>query len=60
MLDGDFTVLPQAIGTPKDRQAAAKYLREFVEDAKASGLVAKAIARAGVRGMPVAPMAPVQ
>jgi hypothetical protein len=36
------------------RQAAARYLSEFVEDAKASGLVAAAIARAGVRGMSVA------
>ena len=60
VLDGDFTVLPQAIGTPKDREAAAAYLRQFVEDVKASGLVAKAIAKAGVRGMPVAPMAPAQ
>lgn len=55
LLDGDFTVLPQAIGTPKDRQAAAKYLREFVEDAKASGLVAKAIARLVFVGCPLRP-----
>lgn len=60
VLDDGFTVLPQAIGIPKDRDVAAKYLREFVEEAKASGLVAKAIQKAGVRGMPVAPMAPVQ
>ena len=60
VLDDRFTVLPQAIGTPKDRDAAAKYLREFVEDAKASGLVARAIEKAGVRGMPVAPKASVQ
>lgn len=59
VLDGRFIVLPQAIGTPKHRAAAAKYLREFVEEAKASGLVAKAIEKAGVRGMPVAPMAPI-
>ena len=55
-----FTVLPQAIGTPKGRDAAAKYLREFVEDVKASGLVAKLIDKAGVRGMPVAPKAQIQ
>ena len=60
VLDDRFFVLPQAIGTPKGRDAAAKYLREFVEDAKASGLVAQAIEKAGVRGMSVAPKAPVQ
>jgi len=60
VLDDRFIVLPQSIGTPKGREAAARYLREFVEDAKASGLVAKAIERAGVRGMSVAPKAPVQ
>ena len=60
VLDERFAVLPQAIGSPKGRDAAAKYLREFVEDVKASGLAAKLIEKAGVRGMPVAPMAPVQ
>jgi polar amino acid transport system substrate-binding protein len=60
VLDESFTVLPQVIGSPKGRDAAAKYLREFVEDVKASGLVARLIEKAGVRGMPVAPMAPVQ
>ena len=60
VLDDSYTVLPQAIGTPKDRDAAARYLHEFVEDAKASGLVARAIEKAGVRGMSVAPKAAVQ
>jgi hypothetical protein len=32
-------------------------LREFIEDAKASGLVARAIERAGVSGVSVAPPA---
>lgn len=60
VLDGRVVVLPQAIGTPKNREAATRYLREFVEDVKASGLVAKTIEKAGVRGMPVAPKAPIQ
>jgi len=60
VLDGQFTAVQQAIGTPKSREAGAKYLREFAEEAKASGLVAEAIARHGVRGVSVAPKAPIQ
>jgi polar amino acid transport system substrate-binding protein len=60
VLDDRFAVLPQAIGSPKGRDLAANYLREFVEDVKRSGLVAKAIERAGVRGLSVAPTAPTQ
>lgn len=58
VLDGRFTVVQQAVGTPKGRETAAKYLREFVEDVKASGLVAKAIEKNGIRGVSVAPKAP--
>jgi polar amino acid transport system substrate-binding protein len=60
VLEGQFTAVQQAIGTPKGREAGAKYLREFAEDAKASGLVAEAIARHGVRGVSVAPLSPLQ
>lgn len=60
VLDGQFTAVQQAIGTPKSREAGAKYLREFAEEAKTSGLVAEAIARHGVRGVSVAPKAPIQ
>jgi len=60
VLEGRFTAIQQAIGTPKGREAGARYLREFVEDVKASGLVAKAIERHRVRGVSVAPKAPVQ
>jgi polar amino acid transport system substrate-binding protein len=55
ILDGRFTAIQQGIGTPVARAQAAGYLREFVEDAKSSGLVAQAIARHGVRGVNVAP-----
>ncbi len=55
ILEGQFTAVQQAIGTPKARTAAAAYLREFVADLKASGLVAAAIARHGIRGVSVAP-----
>jgi polar amino acid transport system substrate-binding protein len=54
---GRFTAVQQAIGVPKGRPAGAKYLREFVEDIKMSGLVAKTIDKNGVRGLTVAPPA---
>lgn len=57
ILDGRFTAVQQAIGNPKGRNAAAAYLREFVEDVKASGLVATLIEKNGVRGLTVAPKA---
>jgi len=55
ILDGRFTAVQQAIGTPKARSAAAAYLSEFVADIKASGLVARLIERHGVKGVNVAP-----
>jgi polar amino acid transport system substrate-binding protein len=55
ILEGQFTAVQQAIGTPKSRAAAAAFLREFVEDVKASGLVAAAISRNAVQGVNVAP-----
>jgi polar amino acid transport system substrate-binding protein len=58
LLDGQFTAVQQAIGTPRARTTAATFLRGFVEDVKASGLVAEAIARHGVTGVSVAPPAP--
>jgi polar amino acid transport system substrate-binding protein len=45
----------QACGTTKTRAAGAKYLHEFIEDVKRSGLVAKTIDKHGVRGVTVAP-----
>jgi polar amino acid transport system substrate-binding protein len=58
VLDGRFTVVTQAVGTPSGRAAAARYLRAFVEDAKASGLVQQTIVSSGIRGVSVAPPAP--
>jgi polar amino acid transport system substrate-binding protein len=57
ILDGRFMAVQQSIGSPRSRDAAAKYLREFVEEMKASGFVARAIASHGVRGVSVAPKA---
>jgi polar amino acid transport system substrate-binding protein len=58
ILDGQFTAVQQAIGTPKSREASARFLRAFVEEVKASGLVAEAISRNGAQGVSVAPPAP--
>lgn len=60
VLEGRFTAIQQAIGTPKGRDAGARYLRQFVEDAKSAGWVAEAIQKHGVRGVSVAPAAPRQ
>jgi polar amino acid transport system substrate-binding protein len=55
LLDGQVTAVQQAIGTPKARMTGARYLREFAEEVKASGLVAQLIVKHGVRGVNVAP-----
>ena len=57
ILDGQFTAVQQAIGTARKNAAGARFLRDFVEEAKASGLVARLIDRHGVRGLSVAPPA---
>jgi polar amino acid transport system substrate-binding protein len=57
VLDGRFMAIQQALGIPKGRATGASYLREFIEEVKASGLVAQAIEKAGVRGVSVPPAA---
>ena len=57
ILEGNFTVVRHTVGMPRGRDAAAAYLRDLVEDVKASGLVAKWIEKSGVKGLSVAPAA---
>jgi polar amino acid transport system substrate-binding protein len=57
LLDGNFTAVQQAAGTPKGRPIGAQYLCAFIEDIKSTGLVARTIARHNVRGLTVAPPA---
>jgi polar amino acid transport system substrate-binding protein len=57
LLDGRYTTIGYAAGVPKGRQAGARYVAQFIEDAKASGFVARSIARSGVQGVSVAPPA---
>jgi len=56
LLPGRFMVIRQAMGCPRSRgtQAAAA-LAAFVEEMKASGFVAEALARHGIEGASVAP-----
>jgi len=55
ILDGKFTAVQQAIGTARKNTAAAAFLRDFVEQTKASGFVQSLIDRHKVRGLSVAP-----
>ena len=55
ILEGRFTAVQQAVGTAKANEAGARFLHAFVEDAKASGLVARLIERHHIRGLSVAP-----
>ncbi len=60
LLPGRFMVIQQAMGLPKGRSAAAaQSLASFVEEMKRSGFVAEALARHGVAGASVAPLAAV-
>jgi len=58
ILDGQFSAVQQAVGTARKNTASATFLRDFVEEAKASGLVARLIERHKVVGrLAVAPRA---
>lgn len=57
LLPGRFMVIRQAMGCPKSRgEEAAATLAAFVEEMKASGFVAQALARHGIEGASVAPV----
>ena len=56
VLDGNFMIVRHTVGIPKGRDAAAAYLRELVEEVKASGLVTKWIEKSGVKGLSAAPL----
>lgn len=57
VMDGRFMAIEQAMGTPRGRDAAAAYLREFIEEVKASGFVARGLERSGQKDAVVAPPA---
>ncbi|HWA39198.1 MAG TPA: ABC transporter substrate-binding protein [Burkholderiales bacterium] len=55
ILPGRFMVINQAMASQRNKPAGAKYVREFIEEMKASGFVAKALERHGIQGAGVAP-----
>jgi polar amino acid transport system substrate-binding protein len=55
VIDGKFTSIEQAVGTPKGRPAAREFLQSYIEEMKRSGFVAAALERSGQRGACVAP-----
>ncbi len=57
VLPGRFMEIQQAMCLPKGRPAAAKYLGAFVEEMKASGMVADALKRSNQPDAAVAPPA---
>ncbi len=57
ILDGGFSSVQQAVGTPKKNTVAAAWLAELIEDLKKSGFVRELIERHKVKGLSVAPPA---
>lgn len=57
ILPGKFASVQQAVGTLKKNTAGIAFLREVVEDAKASGLIAQFIEKHKANGLSVAPAA---
>jgi len=55
ILGGSFLQTGIAIAVPKNRPNALAYATEFMENAKASGLVQRAFDNAGLRGLTIAP-----
>jgi polar amino acid transport system substrate-binding protein len=54
ILDGQFSAVQQAVGTPRKNAAGAAWLSAVVEELKASGFVAELIERYKVTGLSVA------
>jgi polar amino acid transport system substrate-binding protein len=57
VIGDSYMVIGQASGVPKARANAARYLADFIEEAKASGFVARSLATSGVTDVTIAPPA---
>ena len=55
VLEDRFGVIRVAAFVPKGHARRIAYISEFIEEAKASGLIKQIIERAGLRGVQVAP-----
>ena len=51
LLEDKFMTVNHGLATPRERRAAAAYLKVFVEEMIASGFIARSIERHGVRGL---------
>ena len=51
LLDGKFMTVNHGLGCPRDRPAAAAYLKAFAEALNASGFIARSIEQHAVRGL---------
>jgi polar amino acid transport system substrate-binding protein len=57
VVEGAFMAIGQACGVPQGRPHAARCVHAFIEDAKACGLVARALAESGIADATIAPPA---
>ncbi len=60
ILEGSFRASGVAVAVPKNRPTALAYVSEFIETAKATGIVRRALDEAGLTKAPVAPPSPRQ
>ena len=60
VIDGRFMVIEQAMGTLKGRETGVRYLREMIEELKASGFVGSALKATNQLDAAVAPASPVK
>jgi polar amino acid transport system substrate-binding protein len=56
VLEDRFHTAFAAMAVPKGLAARLAYINEFIDDAKASGLMQRAIERAGLRGVQIVPV----
>jgi polar amino acid transport system substrate-binding protein len=55
VLPGRFMIIEQAMAVPRGRPLAVRYLREFIDELKASGFVAASLQKSGQKDAAVAP-----
>jgi polar amino acid transport system substrate-binding protein len=55
VLDDGFALISYVAAVPKGQAGRLAYISEFIEEAKASGLVKQIIERNGLQGIQVAP-----
>jgi polar amino acid transport system substrate-binding protein len=60
VVPGRFMLIEQAMATPKGRDGAVRYLKNYIEEMKASGFVAEVLNATGQADAAVAPPSPVE